>query len=335
MAFFWITWGILEILNNIVLAIMPYTGHNFQPEAIEIINLLKPIGYFFFISCCILIITSFLYKKKNIQNLGKLGVLSLIIPIFANYTSYMFILAGSAILRIVWLPFMDINNLLQGIFGEQYNSTHMYLDMFSLGWIVVSPIYELEYNIARTLGTTFTTHSLFQDIISNSLFLLGLVIFIFSTFTWFYGKIKNKELIDFWIYNYSRHPQYLGFILSSYGLLYGSIQTFALRGSYYPIPSFPWILGVLVLIGISMNEEISLEKGDLEGYCEWKDSTPFLLPLPLVIKRIVLLPAKIIVKKEFPTNRYEILIILLIYGIILVIIPWFVLGFFMNYMLGI
>ena len=39
---------------------------------------------------------------------------------------------------------------------------------------------------------------------------LGLLVFSLGVTTWLYGGFKGYKIIDFWIYKYSRHPQYLG-----------------------------------------------------------------------------------------------------------------------------
>ena len=48
--------------------------------------------------------------------------------------------------------------------------------------------------------------------------LIGLVIFSYGLITWFQGVLEKKEINDFSIYRYSRHPQYLGYLLWSYGI---------------------------------------------------------------------------------------------------------------------
>lgn len=47
----------------------------------------------------------------------------------------------------------------------------------------------------------------------------GLLIFLLGTIAWFYGKSERREIIDFWTYKYWRHPQYMGFLIWSYGVM--------------------------------------------------------------------------------------------------------------------
>jgi hypothetical protein len=44
---------------------------------------------------------------------------------------------------------------------------------------------------------------------------LGLLIFILGVLAWFYARLEKKGTADFWIYRFSRHPQYLGWIVWS------------------------------------------------------------------------------------------------------------------------
>ncbi|NIO37088.1 hypothetical protein GTO27_05230, partial [Candidatus Bathyarchaeota archaeon] len=51
------------------------------------------------------------------------------------------------------------------------------------------------------------------------------------------GKFEKRKIYDFWIYKYSRHPQYLGFILWSYGVMLLTALAPVPRGGYQPEPS--------------------------------------------------------------------------------------------------
>jgi hypothetical protein len=67
---------------------------------------------------------------------------------------------------------------------------------------------------------------------------LGLIIFLLGVFTWLYGKFKGIRIIDFWIYRYSRHPQYFGFLLWSYGLTILASTIGAPKGGYVDLIDF-------------------------------------------------------------------------------------------------
>jgi protein-S-isoprenylcysteine O-methyltransferase Ste14 len=75
----------------------------------------------------------------------------------------------------------------------------------------------------------------------------GLLTFFMAVLAWIFGKMKRKEIIDFWIYRFSRHPQYLGFLLWSYGVMLLATFTPFPRGGYFPEPSFPWLVSALIV----------------------------------------------------------------------------------------
>ncbi len=110
---------------------------------------------------------------------------------------------------------------------------------------------------------------------------MGLLIFSLSTTTWLYGKLERREIIDFWIYKYSRHPQYLGFLVWSYGvLLLATISPFP-KGGYAPGPSLPWAISALIIICVALKEEIDIVERYGERYLKYQASTPSCSPYPI------------------------------------------------------
>jgi len=109
---------------------------------------------------------------------------------------------------------------------------------------------------------------------------LGLFIFVLGTITWFYGKVQKRKTIDFWIYRYSRHPQYLGF------------HYMELRGNANRRPTASpdgWLksgsksalaTNSLVIICIALAEENKMRKEDSERYLQYTASAPFMFPIP-------------------------------------------------------
>jgi len=121
----------------------------------------------------------------------------------------------------------------------------------------------------------------------------GLILFTLSVFTWLYSKFKGLEVIDFWLYKYSRHPQYLGFLVWSYGLMLLNSYVGASRGGYIPPPSFPWLISALTIVGTALHEEQTMIKKHGEKYKKYMEKTPFMLPLPKKLSTIITAPAKI------------------------------------------
>ena len=146
--------------------------------------------------------------------------------------------------------------------------------------------------------------------------------FFLGTVTWLYGKFERKELIDFWIYRYSRHPQYLGYLIWSYGVmllasLYGEP---GLKVAYPPGPSLPWLTSSLIVICIALTEEINMRKTYGESYLKYQGSTPFMFPLPKLVSSATTAPIRILFKRDLPKNGKEVLYTFVIYSVILVLL---------------
>ena len=137
--------------------------------------------------------------------------------------------------------------------------------------------------------------------------------------TWLYGKFREQEIINFWIYKYSRHPQYLGFLLWSYGLLL--LATFAPypRGGYVPRPTLPWLISSLVIVGVALQEETRMEKKYGKKYVEYRRRVPFMVPLPRILVVFITVPMRFL-WKDHPKNAREITYTVFVYLIILVLL---------------
>ena len=160
----------------------------------------------------------------------------------------------------------------------------------------------------------------FEAAPSLMIMMLGLLIFLLGTTTWLYGKFRGYGIIDFWIYRFSRHPQYLGFIVWSYGLLILAAITPSPRGDYIPPPSLPWLIFTLTLIGSALNEESNLIKKYGEEYVRYRAEIPFMIPLPKPLINLLTMPVNALFGKSMPERRREIIGALLIYGLILALL---------------
>lgn len=164
------------------------------------------------------------------------------------------------------------------------------------------------------LGLRFASSFLFL-LIS---FFFGPFIFFLGTMTWLYGKLKGVKIIDFYIYKYSRHPQYLGFLLFTYSLFFA--MPFVDPWNDLPPSSLPWLILASIIVGVALSEEIEMIKHYGNEYLKYREKTPFLMPLPRIISKFIKLPLKIIIKKDFPENKKEILLSILVYDILLIIL---------------
>ncbi|MHA2247087.1 MAG: methyltransferase family protein [Candidatus Hodarchaeales archaeon] len=100
--------------------------------------------------------------------------------------------------------------------------------------------------------------------------------------------MTDQDIIVSGIYRYSRHPQYLGFLIWSYGIL---VYAFSFSYSIKPrLPTFFWLLNVLVYSTVALFEENKLIRTQNTEYSEWRDKTLFMLPLPNFVSTLLIKP---------------------------------------------
>ncbi len=247
---------------------------------------LRWVGYFCFALIIVLILLGFLGKKSGFASAG---AVALFLPVFAQFAGVMFFLAGLGILNLPWLPVLDIS-----------------LDLSKLGDIVYLPDIGLRA-LFSLVG--FNVHKLLTWFFIGG----GLCLFISATFAWFYAKAEKKPIVDFWIYRFSRHPQYLGWILWSYGMLLMLLDVRYPKRSWGIAASLPWLLSSLVIIGVALLEEIKLRKAIGVSYEPYRRRAPFLFPLPAFIKKMISSPLQLFYKKQFPERKREVAFILIFY----------------------
>ncbi len=298
-------------LHRLLLRWIPDYGLNWI-EAEATIEALRPLGYLCFILFLLLILLGFVLGRFRVSILSSLG---LYLPAFGHFASTMFFLAGLGVLRIVWLPLME---LVSAPWGYRPYDVRGLLD-------AADAVY-LPYIVLRMLSCLPSAFSggipplrLIDRLTFYVFILLGCGILFLGSQTWLYGRFLNLELIDFWAYRYSRHPQYLGLLIWSYGLLiYDRFVFIPVRGGYYPAPSLLWLLMALTIIASALKEEIKMEERLGERYTEYQASTPFMLPLPRWISDWITLPSRILIKKERPETGRETLLILAFYTALIV-----------------
>jgi len=149
---------------------------------------------------------------------------------------------------------------------------------------------------------------------------LGLLIFLLGTLAWFYAKVQRKGTVDFWLYRFSRHPQYLGWIVWSYGLMLLAVQAPFPLGGENPGASLPWLMSSLVIACVALGEEIRMSKERGEEYAEYRSSAPFMLPLPKVVSTVTSAPMRFLLKKDRPENGRDLVITFLVYAAILMVL---------------
>jgi len=279
------------VINSVLRAYFPDIHPIVEPELCkEFTRYVRPLGYACLLVVTALIIVGFTTERRSLSSLGSIAFF---LPTFGYFAASMFFLAGVGILRVLWLPFWDSSPIL-----------------LKLGDIVYLPFMILTY-----------TSGLMKLYIGTTLAILvvgsGLLIFFLGTITWFYGKFEGREIIDFWIYRYSRHPQYLGFLVWSYGVLLLATLSPVPFGGYNPGPSFPWLISSLIVVGVALTEEIEMTERYNERYFKYQGSAPFMLPLPKFISTVITAPTRILFKRNLPKSGKEIIYTLAVYCAIL------------------
>lgn len=244
-----------------------------QPEAQDALRALRPIGYACLAAVGALIVAGFLLRRKNLTSVG---VLAFFLPTFGYFAGHMFFLAGLGILRAMWIPLWQ-----QGIMrlGDVVYLPYM---------AVVYPFHLAGIDVRMAVAYTAVT--------------IGFFLFLLGTIAWFRGKARNQKTVNFWIYRFSRHPQYLGFIVWSYGIMLLAAFQPVPFGGMNPGASLPWVISTLLVICIALSEEMKMSREDRIGYLAYRRTAPFLFPVPESVVRIVKAPLGLLPGKGDPAN---------------------------------
>jgi protein-S-isoprenylcysteine O-methyltransferase Ste14 len=292
-----------RLFNNMLSQIFPDIHPIIEPELIEeFLRKVRPLGYASLLLVISLIVVSF---KTGKRRYNKLGALAFFLPVFGSFASQMFFLAGIGIIRVIWLPFWEISP-----------------SLMKLGDIAYLPYMILVYPFSLIgLDTRLDLAYLFIG--------LGLMVFLMGTITWLQAKFSDMDVVDFWIYRYSRHPQYLGYILWSYGVMLIATLYPIPRGGINPGPSLPWLISALLIICLAFNEENTMMRLHSEDYIKYRSNSPFMIPLPNFISKAVTSPLKIWYKVNTTRNSWDNLYLFVIYLGLLVLLslPFFLLNY--------
>jgi len=300
LAFFYLTFELPRILDELL--------HNFFPDVFwqrelreQVIDAMRPYGYLTLTITLILIVVGFAVKKGYLSILCSI---TMYLPIFGYFAFAMFFLAGIGVLRVLWLALLEVSPTL-----------------LKLGYAVYLPFLFL-----KLVPDGYNWYSLVQ-LIALITTGLGILIFSLGVTTWLYGKFKGYKIADFWIYKYSRHPQYLGFLLWSYGLLlFIGFQPYT-KGAFSTPPTLIWLISSIIVIGVALYEELEMRNRFGEEYINYCKKTPFTLPLPKLLSDFIMAPSKLLIKGP-PRNRMDIAIILTVYATILIALSYLLLLIF-------
>lgn len=232
----------------------------------------------------LLALAGLMLEKRELATISSIGF---ILPIYAYFMLHMSFLAGLGILTTLWAPFWgDLVKL-----GDIIYLPYM---------IMVYPFFLLGIDVRRFLTGIFIS--------------LGLLLFILGVFAWLYAKFKRKHTADFWVYRFTRHPQYLGWILWSYGLTLRVAQRHdtALQAAN-PGASLPWVISTLIILCVALSEEIYMYQQYNQEYEQYNRQAPFMFPLPGFLSRCFSAPFRLLLRKEKPENNKDLLWVFNIY----------------------
>ena len=257
---------------------------------------LRWIGYGSLALIVAFIIIGFVTKKSG---WAYAGAFALFLPVFGQFALSMFFLAGLGILRVVWLPFMDVSfNVLQ------------------LGNIIFLP-----YDILIWLAGLFNWDA--HNFLAYFFMATGAFLFVWGVLIWLQTRFGGKGVAANAIYKFSRHPQYLGWIIWSYGMVLFSFHINNMKISWSVSSSLPWLLATMVIVGICLIEEIKMKERNGEEYEKYRAKTPFLFPVPKWIRTIINAPMQLLLRKDNPATKSEAAGVTSFYTVILILLSLF------------
>jgi protein-S-isoprenylcysteine O-methyltransferase Ste14 len=259
----------------------------------EFVNQVRPFGYASFMLAMVMVLYGFVSNKKGLTSVG---TLAFYLPTFASFAYSMFFLAGLGMTRIIWIPLLDVHPLI-----------------LRLGDISIVPV--LAFLILNNLSGR-------RELTWLSISLMGFAVFFIGVVTWFYARLEGRDVIGFWAYRHSRHPQYVGLIMMSYGFMLGSSGFIVMANNEFltTTQSLPWVVSTLILICVAFTEEIDMLEKHGESYELYLSRTPFMLPLPKIVISILTAPARWLLGGNFSTSRRKLAYFFVLYFIISVVL---------------
>jgi len=247
---------------------------------------LRWIGYGSLLLIVALIIFGYTTRKSGWALVGAVG---LFIPVFGQFAYSMFFLAGLGFLRVSWLPFLDIS-----------------FDILDLGKVIYVPYWILMWFLGLF---RWDPHNFLSWIFMAA----GAFLFTWGVLLWFKSRYGGSKVATSWLYKISRHPQYLGWILWSYGFILFAPYEHTMKMSWSVPSSLPWLLMTMTIVGICMMEEIKMMEITGGRYQDYRETSPFLIPLPRLLNRIIGWPGRLVTRGEYPARRSQVLWIVLVY----------------------
>ena len=256
----------------------------------------RAVGYAAFFLLIGLIVFGFATRHTGLAALGAFGVM---LPVFAQFAGVMFFLAGLGVLNALWLPVLDVSYELQQ-WGRVIDVPNDLLQWL-LGLVGIHSSWPIPLFFVGS----------------------GILIFLLGVYAWLAARAQGKTVADAWVYRLSRHPQYLGWILWTYGayLLLHRMQY--PKRSWGIGASLPWLLSTMVIVGVALMEELHMRRRHGTAYDDYRRRAPFLFPVPRAVARLAGAPFRILFGKEQPERGREVLAVVSLYAVTLMAISAF------------
>jgi protein-S-isoprenylcysteine O-methyltransferase Ste14 len=216
-----------------------------------------------------------------------LGAIALFLPVLGSYAGSMVFLVGIGILRVAWLPAWGTGIMALGDVA--------YVPYMAVAW----PAWQAGLDVRFALAYLAVAG--------------GLLIFVVATGQWFAGHLSGTPLQTGGMYRYSRHPQYLGWIVWSWGMTVHSALQPMPFGGFNPGGALAWTIAAIVIVAVAWSEEARMIEREAPGYASYRERTPFLLPLPAPLRRLAAAPLRVVSRDGPPRRGRQILLAAAIY----------------------
>ncbi len=289
-----------------------WSGPHETPSELYIqARFLRPIGYACLAAVLALIVLGLVAERRR---LALAGAALFFLPVFGHFAVQMFFLAGLGLLRLLWMPLLD------GAYGITGDPE---FELFGLGEVAFLPAIGLMY-----LG--FLLRLDLRPILPYLIMGAGLFLFVLAVVAWFRARWLHEGTARLWVYRFSRHPQYLGWIVWSYGMLVFMLNHN--EGAHFQIgwgipDSLPWLVSTMIIVGVALVEEIEMRRERGEEYEAYAARTPFMFPLPRFVSTAVRFPMRLILRKKRPERGGEVAVVVLLYLALLIFASWLIRAF--------
>lgn len=185
---------------------------------------------------------------------------------------------------------------------REYEIFSRYLwKFFYVGQVFLAPYWLAITAYASEGGRIWANIEQVRDVYGSTFIVVGLLVLFLGVAAWLNTKYQGRRLVDSGIYRLTRHPQYLGYILWSYGMLI--LSTYNQAPWSQPIEiTLNWFVSSLILVGLALAEEINLRSDDGLNYVEYAERASFMFPLPRLVRRVVSTPFRIMWGGDYPEN---------------------------------